>query len=267
MNRRALLVALALASMGATLLFFYLRRFEQEASGGDRVRLLSTVKPIDRNGIITEDALAVREVPQAYVEDRAIKASEKQKIVGLRVGAALPAQTTLMWSDLAVASDERRDLSSLVQPGNRAMAVRATNDDKSVALMHPGDYVDIIATMSPGDKNDTGGVRTSIVLLQKVLVLAVGLDTEVRPQEGGAKTNSRDLLLTISVNLQEAQLVSLAVDKGRLSVALRNPEDPRVQEGIPDMSSTALVDTKARTEVQRIRRSGPVQIGPSGAAK
>ena len=134
MNRRALLVALAIATMGATLLFFYLRRFEQEVSGGERVRLLTTVRPIDRGAVITEDSLAVREVPQAYVEDRAIKAIDKAKIVGLRVGLGVAAQQTLMWTDLSVASEERRDLSSLVQAGNRAMSIRASNDDKSFAL-------------------------------------------------------------------------------------------------------------------------------------
>jgi pilus assembly protein CpaB len=265
MNRRALLVALVLASMGASLLYFYLRRFEQEASGGDKVKLLATSKPIERGTVITDDLLVVREIPQAYVEDRAVKANDKAKIVGLRVGNALGAQTTLMWSDLAVATDERRDLSNLVQPGNRAVSIRANNDDKSFALIHPGDYVDIVATMPTAEKADA---RSAIVLLQRVLVLAVGLDTEARTTVEGAKQSSRDLVLTVSVNIQETQLLALAVDKGKLSVALRNPEDPRVVEGLPDMSSTALVDTKVRTEVQRTRRSGPVKLeAQQGAPK
>jgi pilus assembly protein CpaB len=260
MNRRALLAAVALASMGASLLFFYLRRYEQEASGGERVRLLATVKPLERGSIITEDALAI---PQAYVEDRAIKAIDKPKVVGLRVGGAVAAQQTLFWSDLAVANDERRDLSSLIQPGNRALAVRAASDDKSFALMHPGDYVDVIATL-PADKADKGDNRTAVVLLQRVLVLAVGLDTEARSGSDGARTSSRDLILTVSVGLQEAQLLALAIDKGKLSVALRNPGDPRVQEGAPDMSSAALSDTKTRSEVQKTRRAGPIKLeGPS----
>lgn len=260
MNRRALLAAIVLAAMGASLLFFYLRRFEQEASGGEKVRLLTTVRPLERGAVITEDALAIREIPQAYVEDRAIKAIDKAKVVGLRLGSNLSAQQTLFWNDLAVANDERRDLSSLIQPGNRGVAVRAQSDDKSFALMHPGDYVDVIATMPTNDKAES---RTAVVLLQRVLVLAVGLDTEARTAAEGGRTNSRDLILTLSVGLQEAQLLALAIDKGRLSVALRNPGDPRVVEGIPDMLSTALSDTRVRSEVQKTRRSGPIKLeGP-----
>lgn len=260
MNRRALLVALALAAMGASLLFFYVQRFEREASGGEKVRLLATVKPLERGTIITEDAISAREIPQAYVEDRAIKYIDRQKIIGLKVGNTMAAQQTLLWSDLAVANDERRDLSSLIQPGNRAMAVKASSDDKSFALIHPGDYVDVIATMIASvDKPDS---KVAIVLLQRVLVLAVGLDTEARTSEN-SKVSSRDLILSLSVNLQEAQLLALAVDKGKLSVALRNSSDPRVVTGIQDMNSSALTDTKARYEVQVIRQKGPVKIeGP-----
>lgn len=257
MNRRALLVAFVLAAMGASLLFFYMRRFEQEASGGEKVRLLATVKPLDRGAIITEDALSAREVPQAYVEDRAIKFIDRQKIIGLRVGNGLAAQQTLLWSDLAVANDERRDLSGLIQPGNRAMAVKAQGEDKSFALIHPGDYVDIIATMASLEKPDA---RTAIVLIQRVLVLAVGLDTEGRATGDGGKSTTRDLILSLSVNLQEAQLLALAMDKGKLSVALRNPSDPRTIVGIPDMLSSTLTDTKARSDVQATRQRGPVRI-------
>ena len=264
MNRRALLIALLLAVMGGTLLVFYVRRFEQEASGGEKVRLLATKKTIERWQVITEDALGVREVPMAYVEERAIKAADLSKVVGLRVGMTLAAQQTLMWSDLSVASDERRDLSSLVQPGNRAMSIRATSDDKSHALIRPGDYVDVIATMAQAGGSDQ---RSAIVLLQRVLVLAVGLETV--PEQTIDKQNAthRELMLTLSVNLQEVQMLALAVEKGKLSVALRNPDDQRVVEGIPDMPASALIDRAAREKVQSIRRSGPVRLESVGGAR
>jgi pilus assembly protein CpaB len=266
MNRRALVIALIAALLGATLLLLYLRRFEQEASGGDRIKLLMAIKPIERGTVITNEMLASREVPLAYVEDRAIKASEKAKVVGLRVGNVVQPQQTLMWTDLAIATDERRDLSSLVQPGNRAVAIRAHSDDKSFALLRPGDYVDVIAILP------TGGVasdqRAASVLLQRILVLAVGLETAAE-QAGDQKESSRahkEMLLTLSLNLQEAQYLALAVEKGKLGVALRNPDDQRIVEGIPDMLSTALTDTKTRAEVQSIRK-GPVRLKPSTGEK
>ena len=73
MNRRALFVALVIGVLGVVLLLLYQRRFETEASGGEKVRLLFVVKQIDRNKPISDDMLAVREVPLSYVEDRAVK--------------------------------------------------------------------------------------------------------------------------------------------------------------------------------------------------
>jgi Flp pilus assembly protein CpaB len=106
------------------------------------------------------------------------------------------------------------------------------------------------------------------VLLQKILVLAVGLDTApsavaANAAESGDRTRERDLVLTLSLNLQEAQLVALATENGRLSVALRNPEDQHVTEGVPDLSSTSLLESRARTEIQDARRNVvPVVAGP-----
>ena len=39
MNKRALLISLVVGVIGVLLLLLYLSRFEQEASGGERVRL------------------------------------------------------------------------------------------------------------------------------------------------------------------------------------------------------------------------------------
>jgi pilus assembly protein CpaB len=255
MNRRALLIALIVALMGAALLAVYMRRFEQEASGGEPIQLLTALKPIQAGTLITEDMLATRVVPRAYVEDRAILARDREKIVGLRMGQTVQAQQTLMWTDLAIAMEERRNLSSLVQPGMRAVTISATSrGDKSYALIHPGDRIDVIATVtSEGQKEEQS---SSVVLLQNVLVLAVGFDTNAEQADRSAKDRN-ELLLSLSITVQEAQLLALATEKGKLSVALRNPDDVRVTEGISDLKASALGDIQQRGQVQGIRKTGP----------
>lgn len=255
MNKRALLISLVVGVVGVLLLLLYLSRFEQEASGGERVRLLMAVKAIEPGTSIQEDALTIREVPLAYVEDRAVKAVEKPKVVGLRIGTKVEANQTLMWTDLAIAADERRDLSSLVQPGARAVSIKAESGDKSFSLIQPGDYVDVIASM-PGSDTDK---RNAVVLLQKVLALAVGLET-APDKITDSKDERREMVLTLSVSLQEAQLLSLAAERGKLLVALRNPDDQTLLEGIPDMPSSALEDKVIRSNIQGARKTGPVEL-------
>jgi pilus assembly protein CpaB len=256
-HKRALFLAFAFACLGAALLYVYLRRFEQEASGGPPVKLLVALKPVAPGTLLTDEMLATREVPVAYVENRAVRESERAKVIGLRVATPVQAQQTLMWTDLAIAADDRRDLSSLVQPGMRAVSVRAMNDDKSFALIRPGDRVDVIATMPA---SETSPQRESVVLLQNVLVLAVGLDTGSEPVIKRTSGEPRDLLLSLSLTVPETQLLSLAVEKGRVSVALRNPDDVRTTEGLADMTSNALTDSKARANVQGGRKSGPIRL-------
>jgi pilus assembly protein CpaB len=256
MNRRALILAVVLALVGATVLMLYMQRFEEQMSGGERVELLSIVTPIESGAVIRDEMLASRQVPIAYVEDRAIKAGEKAKVVGLKTKVSLQPQQTLMWTDLAITTEER-DLSSLVQPGKRAVTVRASGsqDTRGNALIKPGDYVDVIVTMEDdADPNAANKERTktSVVLLQKILVLAVGLDTRSLPSDPKqAAQASTEKALTLSLNLQEAQLLSLSVERGRLSVAVRNPDDQRVVEALPDMRSNVLFDTTQRETLQR----------------
>ena len=78
----------------------------------------------------------------------------------------------------------------------------------------------------------------------------------------GSYAAQRDMVLTFSLNLQEAQLLALATERGHLSVAVRNPWDTRVIEGIPDMSSAALFDVKARNDIQRKRPSSATASAP-----
>jgi pilus assembly protein CpaB len=253
----ALLLALAMAALGALLLFVYLRRFEQEASGGAKVKVLIALKPIEVGQLLADEMIGTREVPQAYVEDRAVRDSERPRVIGLRMSTPVRTQEAISWTDFALATDDRRDLSSLVQPGMRAVTVRATTEG-SFDLIRPGDRVDVIATMPQGDQ------RESVVLLQNVLVLAMGLDTGTGPDPAAKRPymERRDQI-TLSLHIPEAQLLALALEKGHLSVALRSPDDPRITEGLADMTSAALMDSQSRAGVQSAR-ARPVLIDKGG---
>jgi pilus assembly protein CpaB len=257
MNRRALLIAFIVAILGAALVALYLRRFEQEASGGEPTGVLVLLKPVEPGAVLTDDLLATRLIPRAYVEDRAVLAKDKPKVLGLRMGNALEAQQTLLWSDLAIAMEERRNLSSLIQPGMRAVTIGATNRsaDKAHALIRPGDRIDVIAAVAADAKSNTNEADTSVVLLQNVLVLAVGTDTGVEVVDKNAR-DVKDLLLTLSVTVPETQLLALAAQRGKLSVALRNPDDVRIIDSIADVNAAALSDVAQRGVVQGVRKSG-----------
>jgi pilus assembly protein CpaB len=260
MNRRAFLAASILAIISVTLILLYMRRFERETSGGELIELLVAVKPIKRDAVIKDDMLSTREVPIAYVETRAVRARDRAKVIGLPAEVSLEPQQTLLWTDLAI-NTERRDLSSLVQPGKRALTVvaRGSSDRDGHALIRPGDYVDVILTLVDAQSAQ----KTSVVLLQRILVLAVGTDTELIGMSSSTSANRRDSdkALTLSLNLQEVQLLALALQQGELSVAVRPPDEPTVIDEVPDMKASALLDSRQRSQVQRWARSTrPIEI-------
>lgn len=248
MKGRPVFIGLLTASLGVALLALYMRKFEIDATGGAKVELLVAVSPIVRGKPVTEAMLGTKQVPQAYVDQRAIRASERDKVLNLRPVSNIPVLQTLVWTDFVATSDEQRDLSSLVQPGSRATPIRVELDDV-LQLIRPGDFVDIIGVFGDGS--------ASSVLLQRVLVLATGLDTTTNTTGGGNRT--RIEALTVSVSLEESQLLALAQNAGKLSVIVRNPDDQRVAESPPDVSRAALVDASVRQKIPSARR-GPVRL-------
>jgi pilus assembly protein CpaB len=261
-HKGALLAALGTAILATLLLLGYLRRFEQEASGGEPIALLVLRKAVEPGTVLTEEALAVRTIPAAWVERRAVREAERSRVVGLRVTHALQPNEGLFWSDLAVTADDRRDLSSLVRPGMRAVAIRATSDDKSFALLRPGDRVDVLSTFALEGSTH----RQAVVLLQNVSVLTVGLETAAEPSRPAGTPSAQELVLHVSVTVPEAQLLALAAEKGRLGVALRNPDDVRITDGLADLDSSKLGDAKVRKLLGDYRKTPalPVKIPSSG---
>lgn len=253
MRLRPIVIALLFAAVGVTFQLLYMHNFEREVSGGAKVDLLVAAQPIERGKTITADMLSVHSVPQAYVDNRAIRAADRDKILNLRALTKVPVQQTLVWTDLVATNDDQRDLSALVQPGNRAMPIRVQFDE-ALQLIRPGDFVDILAV--------DGEAREASVLLQRVLVLAAGLETTTE-RNTDKKASQRASILTVSVSLQEAQLLGLGLSVGRLMVAVRNTADPRLVESPPNVNRSEVFDTVARQAIQ-VRRNAPIRLDNRG---
>lgn len=268
-SRRLLLISALLAAGGVGLLALYLHRFETEVSGGERVQLLAVIKPVPRGTVLTNDMFGIREVPVSYVEQRAVKAAELGKVRGVRTALDLDPQDSLLWTDLAIAVEDR-DLSSLVQPGNRAFTIETQRSGASGnELVRPGDYVDVLATFA--DRSSSTGPRATRVLLQRVLVLAVGNETQRQAFQANDKptTLRRGSNLTLSLKLDEAQMVAEASQEGELSVVLRGVSDPTVLEGLPDVTPHNLVEAanianRRRNTQNTANNTMPVRIGSDG---
>jgi Flp pilus assembly protein CpaB len=236
------------ACVASFLVWSYMKRFEDEASGGPRIMVLTVVRTLEPGAVLKDADIGERGIPVAYVESRAIRATDRQRIANLRISSALEAQQILNWSDI-VASNDERVLSNLVQPGMRAVAVRT--EGRSSSLAHPGDRVDVISTVpQPGSQEH----RVGVVLMQNVLVLG-------HPAGGSSNTVGSDASDTVlSLTLDQSQLLAVAGDKAKLTLALRSTPDVIIQQGLTEKSSKDLAAPPV-VAVAAKGKSGPVAVG------
>jgi pilus assembly protein CpaB len=256
-DRKALIIALGLAILGAVCLFVYMQRFEAETSGGPKVPVLIATRDIPIGVNVQRNMLGVRQVPQAYIEQRHILLSDMDTVLGARMSMAVHANEAILWSDLASMQVERRDLSGLIEPGMRAMTIstRGSGGGNFGGLLRPGDRVDILHTPS---RMGAGGPVT-ITLLQNVVVLAVGSDTGAGDSRGQAGR-----AVTVSVSPEQAQLVLHAGSEGPLDVVLRNPDDVVVLKDLPEVGEADIrePERRARLSVRRPLPTAPVAVQP-----
>jgi pilus assembly protein CpaB len=247
-KKSAIVVAAVAAIAGLGISNWYLARLEREISGGPRVPVLVAAKDIPIGSAVTEAELAVRDVPEAYLEARHVRASDAKKVLGVRTANGLRANEAVLWSDLATFSEHQRLLSGLVQNGMRAFRIDVRSADFD-GLLRPGDRVDVLLTTRG---NDAEGSATA-TLLQNVLVLSVGGDLgKADPEDPQTRTRFSSVSsVTLSTTVEQAQLLTQAREQGQLGLTLRNPDDIQIVEGIPLTSGKDVVLAKDRVDWRR----------------
>jgi Flp pilus assembly protein CpaB len=238
-------VAAALGSVGLGHLYF--QRVEGEISGGPKIAVLVAAEDVPVGAALSEKLLAIRDIPQAYVEGRHVPASELKRVLGARLVGGLRANEAVLWSDLAKFSDSARVLSGLVPNGMRAVAI----DDRSAdfdGLLRPGDRVDVL--FSAGGKDDEASSTTT--LLQNLLVLSAGGSiARVDEDASAAGARGRGTSVMLSATVEQAQVLTQAKLRGRLILTLRNADDITVVEGVPETTDRDLRVSRARQDMRK----------------
>src|SRR5436309_1870367 len=106
-----------------------------------------------------------------------------------------------------------------IPPGLRAVSVRVNEVIGVSGYVVPGTHVDVVATVSPSEQHQD---MTSKVILTDVQVLAAGTKIE-RDTEKGKPIQVT--VVTLLVNPDESERLTLAANEGKIQLALRNPLD------------------------------------------
>jgi pilus assembly protein CpaB len=245
MNRIAMLASLATAVFGFVLLTVYVRQFQREATGGDPIGLLAMRRDVAAGVPLTDQMLVVRTLPENYLEDRQILASDLSKVLGVRASIGLTANQTLLWTDLATTPHDRGSFSSRIPKGMRAMSIAALGRRAFSNLMRPGDRVDLLLTkVKPGLEEKV----VTLPLLQNLLVLAVGSSFGATDEELSAGGSNS---IAVLVTLDQASLLAQARRDGTLSLVLRNGDDLEIHEGLAETDDSDVLEQEKRARRQR----------------
>jgi pilus assembly protein CpaB len=144
--------------------------------------------------------------------------SDPKEVVGRGIVLPVIENEPILPNKLA-SKDGGGGLPPAIPPGLRAISVRVNEVIGVAGYVLPGTRVDVVATVSPtGQSTDT----TSKVVLTNVQVLAAGTKIE----RNGDKDKPMPVsVVTLLVDPEEAERLTLASTEGKIQLALRNPLD------------------------------------------
>jgi len=113
-------------------------------------------------------------------------------------------------------------IAPIIPVGMRAVTVRVTEVVGVAGFVLPGMRVDVLVTGRPPDSNDT--VTTTV--LQNIVVLSAG--QTYQPDAKGQAINANTVTLLVSP--EQAELLTLAGNEGRIQLVLRNGSDHGIEK-------------------------------------
>lgn len=161
--------------------------------------------------------------------------------------------------------DNRSALSLMLPEGMRAVTLKINEVRGVGGFIQPKDRVDILLTEKKRPDDKAAARRTS-VLLQDILVLAIGQTVSAKDYKPTI-TNS----VTVAANLHDAQKLALAITVGHLSLALRNPLHTEKSAGreisMHDLVSAAGRKAPAAPKIRVYRSAKASDYSVAKAAK
>ncbi len=235
MEKKSMLVPVLLG-LFAALIYWWLLNSKERAQSDQLEKATVLVAKFDLppRTIMNVDLVETREMPRMYLEQDAyeVRSQSDLKLVSNLVTAVrVPKGNQLTQSALVTLSPEA-GLSVKVPPGYRGCVLPLEND--LLRLVKPGDRVDILVTFD-AVMGDNRKEKVTATILQNVLVLGVGSNLGQGLSSAQAKSKSKEeaadqsfsdkMGLSLALNPNEAQYLSLSQEQGKVYVVVRGLGD------------------------------------------
>jgi len=217
-----------LAALSAVLLVNALRSEDPAGTrlrGKGEVEAVVAVKSLPAMSLITPQDITVKNVPRKNLD--ASYFSKTDKVVG-KVLAFPVVEGQVLTGKYLLTGGTGAQLAAVLQPGMRAVSVPVSKHSVMGGMLYSGCIVDVIATFRLRSQDDRGQAM-STTLLRGIQVLAIQDESVVSTP--AVKSDSRgsegQLTVTLMVDTRQAEALQLAMDSGKISLAMRNPTDQK----------------------------------------
>jgi pilus assembly protein CpaB len=245
--------AIGSALIAMVSLWLYARGLARDTGGGNKIAVLVAAAELAAGARLDKAQLAIQEIPEAYVHAAAVRRGEEAQLVGNVLVHRMERGQPLLWSDVEVArSAAARRLAAEVQKGQRALTLPVDLSGSLAGMLHAGDHGDLLGTFARAQGTDFA----TVTLLQNVLVLATGSVRAAGELDGGTgQGGSRSFSsVTVQVDLEAAELLAFARERGPINVALRAPGDAETLEDVPDKNFGDIFESARRAAFLRRHR-------------
>jgi len=241
MNNKTILFVLLSLIFGVAAVFLaqsWLKSTTEAVSPQASTNVITMATLVPLGTILERKHLILTPMPNTVIPETAINTFEDAE--GMVVKQNLYAGEVLR-SERITVKGEGSTLASLISPQMRAVTIRV-NDVVGVAgFLLPGNRVDVLNLFKRG-----GRLQTDVVLAN-VKILAID-------QRSSNDENKPKLVraVTLELNLEQAEVLMIAKGRGKLQLALRNPNDSTKVELALINEAKDTVDSEPKPAVRPI---------------
>ena len=236
-NLIILVVALVLGGIAAVLARNWLANHARSSQAGVGTIVVAAAPLAFGTQMTTQN---ITEIPwsTAVLPQGAFATKQALLKDGRRMALALIARNEPILLSKVTAPNQPATLSSMLEPGKRAVTVRVDDVRGVAGFIQPGDLVDVVLIRTEAESRSNESY--SDVILQSAKVLAIDQVTGERTEQPIiAKA------VTLEVNVEDAQKILLAANIGRLSLILRQPaqgsDDPVQRVTEQDLAGASML--------------------------
>lgn len=195
----------------------------RSALSPDTTQVIGAAEPLEAG--VRLKAEHVRMIPWPISASRAGLPTDPERVIG-RVTSVPVVENEPIWEHRLAPDGSKAGLSGQILPGFRAITVKVNEVVGVAGFALPGTYVDLLVNI-PGSHNGTDRLTRSKIVLERVLVLAIAQENNLREEIKPRIVNAVTLLVTPT----QSEQIDLARNIGNLSLILRNPSDTSLHGG------------------------------------